>query len=300
MFKNLQVYKLPKPWNVQSAELAQQLTTKAFRPCGSMEMESRGWIPPAGKGDLVHAVGGHWMIALCIEKKLLPSSVINQVVQERAEEIEEQQGHRPGRKQLRELKELIISELLPRAFSTRSTIRAWVDPKNGWLAMDAAGAAKAETLIETLHRSVDDFPLALLKTALSPAAAMASWLAGNEAPAGFTIDRDCELKANAEEKPSVRYARHPLEGDEIRRHLTAGKVPTRLAMTWNDRLSFVLTDKQEIKRLAFLDVVMESVEEQAETAEDVFDADFTIMAGELTRFLPDLVEALGGELKDQG
>ena len=124
---------------------------------------------------------------------------------------------------------------------------------------------------------------------------MTDWLVSGEAPADFTVDRDCELRSPLEEKATVRYVRHPLDGTEIREHIVAGKVPTRLALTWKDRLSFVLTDKLEIKRLAFLDIIKEEAETQAETAAEQFDADFTLMTGELARFLPDLVAALGGE-----
>jgi recombination associated protein RdgC len=130
---------------------------------------------------------------------------------------------------------------------------------------------------------------------LSPQSAMADWLAGGEAPHGFTIDRDCELKAVGEEKAAVRYVRHPL-GDEvhgeIKAHLAAGKLPTKLALTWDDRISFVLGEKMEVKRLAFLDLLKEEAEKNAEHADEQFDADFALMTGELTRFLPVLIEAL--------
>ena len=127
---------------------------------------------------------------------------------------------------------------------------------------------------------------------------MADWLAGGEAPFGFTIDRDCELKSVAEEKAAVAYKRHPLEGDvadEVKSHLAGGKMPTRLALTWDERISFVLTEKLEIKRLAFLDILKEEAEKSAECADEQFDADFALMTGELVRFIPQLVEALGGE-----
>lgn len=126
---------------------------------------------------------------------------------------------------------------------------------------------------------------------------MASWLIGNEAPDGFSVDQDCELRAITEEKATVRYAHHPLDAKDVRQHISDGKQPTRLAMTWNDRLSFVLTDALQVKRLAFLDVVLEEAEE-AETEDEQFDANFAIMTGELSRFLPDLVEALGGEVQE--
>jgi recombination associated protein RdgC len=129
---------------------------------------------------------------------------------------------------------------------------------------------------------------------------MADWLAGGDAPAGFTIDRDCELKAVGEEKAAVRYVRHALDGDEIggeiKAHLASGKLPTRLALTWDDRISFILTEKLEIKRLAFLDLLKEQAEKTAEHADEQFDADFALMTGEIARFLPQIVEALGGEV----
>jgi recombination associated protein RdgC len=124
---------------------------------------------------------------------------------------------------------------------------------------------------------------------------MADWLAAGEAPPGFTIDRDCELKAAGEEKAVVRYVRHTLEGDEVKAHLAAGKQPTRLALTWDDRISFVLTEKLEVKRLAFLDLLKEAAEQGVEHADEQFDADFALMSGELGRLLPQLVAALGGE-----
>ena len=127
---------------------------------------------------------------------------------------------------------------------------------------------------------------------------MADWLASGEGPACFTIDRDCELKAVGEEKAAVRYVRHPLEGSDIKDHLAGGKLPTRLALSWNDRISFILTEKLEIKRLTFLDLLKEEAEKNAEVAAEQFDADFALMTGELARFLPDLMEALGGEIAE--
>lgn len=241
---------------------------------------------------------GLFPFSLCLEEKILPSSVVDQVVKERAEEIEEQQGFRPGRKQIKEIKAVVTDELLPRAFSTRHSITAWIDPNNGWMAINASSAAKAEEVLSALNKSIESFPVALLKTEISPAAAMAQWLSSDCAPSGFTIDRDCELKANVDEKSSVRYAHHSLEMDEIKQHLSSGKQPVRLAMTWNDRMSFVLTDKLEIKRVQFLDIVKEEAEAQSETAEELFDADFLLMADELAKFLPDLMGALGSEKID--
>ncbi len=294
-FKNLQIYRLPAGWDMSAERLEEQLAKKRFHPCGSQDMESRGWIAPASDEALVHAVAGQWLIALGIEHRLLPAAVVKQEAEERAEEIAEQQGYKLGRKQMKDLREQITQELLPRAFTRRRRMYAWIDPVNGWLVIDASSQARAEDMLEVLRQTLDSFPLALLRTELSPTAAMADWLAGGEAPAGFTIDQDCELRSVSEDKAAVRYVRHTLEGDEVKGHLEAGKLPTRLALTFADRVSLVLTEKLEIKRLDFLDVVRDQIDGDGEDAQALFDAEFALMTGELAQLLPAVVEALGGE-----
>lgn len=296
-FRNLQLYRLPVPWSLTLADLEEQLARGSFHPCGSQDHQSRGWVPPRN-GTLVHSIGGQWLLSLMMEQRLLPSSVVNQEVMERAEKMAVEQGYPPGRKALRELKDRVTEELLPRAFLKRSKTPVWIDPKNGWLGVDSSSQVKAEEALEHLRKTLDDLPLTLIRTQCSPVSAMADWLAGGEAPAGFTLDRDCELKSIDEEKASVRYVRHSLEGDEIKAHLVAGKLPTRLALTWDDRISFILTEKGEIKRLAFLDVLKESVEQGTENADETFDAEFAMMAGEFNRLIPALLEALGGEIPE--
>ena len=298
-FRNLQLYRLPTPWAIDLASLEEQVARGPFVKCPSNQPLSRGWVSPRRDGALVFALDRQWLLALAVEQRLLPASVVIEEVKERAEAIEAQQGYAPGRKQLKELRERVTEELMPRAFTRRRSTFVWIDPQNGWLCVDASSPARAEEVIEHLRHCLDEFPLALLHTQVSPASAMADWLAGGDAPAGFTIDRDCELKASGDEKSAVRYVRHPLEGDEIKAHLASGKLPTRLALTWDDRISFILTEKLEIKRLAFLDLLKEQAEKSTEHADEQFDADFALMTGELSRFLPQLVEALGGEVAEE-
>ena len=295
-FKNLQLYRLPSPWNIDLEKLESGLAKRPFQRCGSQDMASRGFVSPNGTDVLVFSSNQQWLIALRSEQRLLPSSVVKEVAQDRAEEIEAQQGYKPGRKQMKEIKETVTQELLPRAF-TRSTItRCWIDPAGGWLVVDASSAAKADEVLETLRDVVDELPLRLLDTERSPVSSMTDWLAGGAAPENFTIDKDCELRAVTDEKAAVRYMRHALEGKEIPEHLAAGKVPTRLALTFDDRLSFVLTEKSEVRRVEFLDLVQEASESAgAANSEEQFEADFVLMTSELGRFIPMLVGALGGE-----
>ncbi len=296
-FKNLQIYRLPAPWDIGLEALDAQLARRRFLPCASQEPQSRGWVSPIGNEQLVHSVGGQWLIALGIEQRLLPASVVRQVAEERAEEIAAQQGYKPGRKQMKALREAVQQELMPRAFTRRRKMYAWIDPVDGWLGVDAPSQIRAEDLLEVLRQTLDALPLSLVRTERGPVAAMADWLAGGEAPGNFTIDQDAELRSVVDDKAAVRYVRHALDGEDVRAHLAAGKLPTRLALTFDDRVSFVLTEKTEIKRLQFLDLVREQFDDKETDPQAQFDAGFALMTGELRLLLPALVEALGGELK---
>jgi recombination associated protein RdgC len=297
-FKNLQIYRLPAPWAITPDQLAAFLAPQAFAPCSSLEMLSQGWVSPRNNGMLVHTVNKQMMIQLGTEKKLLPASVINQVTKARAAEIEEQQGFAPGRKQMRELKEDVTDELLPRAFSIQSSTWAWIDPVNGWLVIDAGSTGKAEEVLKLLIKAIDKFPLETLRTVLSPVTAMTGWLSSDEAPSGFTVDQDTELRSTSESKATVRYVRHTLEADDVRRHIESGKQCTRLAMTWNDKISFVLTEGLTVKRIAPLDVLKEDSEGSTKNDDERFDSDVMLMTGEVNKLLTALIDALGGQLKE--
>jgi len=293
-FKNLQIYRLPAPWAFTPEQLEEALRPHSFTPASSNEMMRQGWDSPRGNGSLVHVVNKQMLMLLGTEKKLLPNTVVNQVAKARAAELEEQQGFAPGKKAMKELKERVHDELLPRAFTIRSNVWTWIDPVNGWLVVDAASPAKADEVIKLLLKAVDRLPLESLRVQRSPVGVMTAWLQDDEAPAGFTVDMDTELRATGESKAAVRYVRHTLEPEEVRRHIAAGKQCTRLAMTWDSKISFVLTEALAIKGVKPLDVMKES-EATTRNDEERFDGDFMLMTGELSKLLKDVVEALGGE-----
>jgi recombination associated protein RdgC len=295
-FKNLIVYRLPQSWAVTAAELEDKLASRMLQPCGAFEMQSRGWVHSSVAQRYVHTTNGQHLIALGVEQKLLPGSIIKDVTMERARELEQQQGYPVGRRQLRELRERVTEELRARALTRKRVTRAWIDPKYGWFIIDAAGGARGDELVETLRDTLGSLPVQFLETERSPQSCMGSWLMLGDAPLRFVLDQDLELQAVDQTKATVRYVRHPLEGKEIQQHLNSGKYVTRLGLTWADRVSFVLTEKLEIKRLQFLTMKKEKEDGDSELApEEQFDIDFALMAGELSQLLADLTEALGGE-----
>ena len=297
MFKNLIAYRIGPGWSEPAEELAERLSGARFAPCSPMQEHAFGWVEPRGEegASLVEVIQGQWILKFRVESKRVPASVVNRRLDELKAAIEAESGRKPGRKETRALREELVQELLPMAFSRLSTVTIWIDPKAGLLYIDTTSQALIDELITQLIRQFTGLSLRPLATAESPAAAMAGWLSTHEAPVGFSLDRECELKATDDSQSAVRYARHTLDLDEIRGHIVDGKRPTRLAMTWNDRVSFVLTENGQVKRIQFL----ETPQQASGSAEDEgFDGDVALITGELSGLLTDLVEALGGEAVD--
>ena len=298
MLKNLMVYRLMTPWAMSQAKLEDALQSAHFVECGASQEKSVGWVEPRGEahGACVEVVAGQWILKWMMEVKSVPGSVVKRKVQEQVARIEEDTGRKPGKKEIRSLSDDVRQSLLPMAFTKQSSVTVWIDLQAQRLVVDAASAAKADEVLTSLIKAVDGLALALVDTQTAPATAMAHWLGTQEAPQGFSVDRECELRAADESKAVVRYTRHALDTEEVSQHIANGKVPTRLALTWNDRVSFVLTDALQLKKVAFLDgVADESPASAADREQDHFDADVAIATGELRRLLPALLNALGGE-----
>lgn len=294
MFKNLTIYRISGQV-VTLNQLEAALHKALFVECGATQEKSAGWVPPRGEahGALVESIGGQWIARLMIETKAVPGDALARKVKEKAERIEQETGRKPGKKEARELKEEARLDLLPMAFTKQSSTWVWIDPQARTLVIDTSSQARADEVARSLVEQVPaGFALALLNTKTAPQAAMAHWLQSQEPPEGFTVDRECELKSQGEDKSVVRYANHPLDIQEVLDHINAGLLPTRLALTWDGRVSFTLTQQLQVKGIRFLDSVFES--QQAD--EGGFDADMAIATGELGKLIPDLVKALDGEL----
>jgi len=294
IFRNLQLYRLASEWTLTPGALEERLAKHPLVECIGLNPQSRGWVSPAAGTQFVYSQGRQMLIALGVEQKVLPGAVVKQAVAERADELAAKQGFKPGRKQLRDLKDQVIAELMPRALTKRRSTRAVIDPETGWAVIDASSPGRAEELLEVLRDSVEGLTLTLPELAQSPGAAMTQWLVAGDAPGAFDLDTECELRGNDQVKPVVRYLRHQLDGAEVRKHISEGKFATRLGLRWNNRASFVLTDKFEVKKLRFEDIEKAREDAATQSPEEQFDAEFALFAGEVRSLLADLTNAMGG------
>lgn len=298
-FKNLCIYRLPPEFNLPPAELEAQLESRPLQPCGHFDLSTHGWVPVGPTARLLHSVGTHQLIALAVEQKLLPGSVIRQVAADQAVQIASEQGFPVGRKQMRDLKLRVTEELRARALVKRTITHAWIDRDNGWFIVDAASIARAEEVVETLRETLGSFAVTPADAARSPQVAMGNWLTLGHVGHRMNIDDDLELQAADLSRATIRYVRHAFDNAEVRKHFATGFVATRLGLTWNSRISFVLTDKLQVKRVQFLEMEKEGEGGSDVDPQEQFDIDFAVMSGELSKLLGNLMEALGGEAQRQ-
>jgi len=300
-FKNLALYRFTEPFTLTADELEEKLADKHFRPCGSHDEFSLGWTSPVGNTSeqLIHASNGFFMLCLKKEEKVVPAGVINEMLQDKIAEVEEQEARKLSKKERTALKDELIFELLPRAFSFSKKTYAYIDPKGGWIIADAASAKKAEDLLSYLRKGLGSLPVVPVNTTDKPIATMTQWLVDNSSvPKDLVIEDECELRSPEDEGSIIRCKKHNLALPEIINHLDTGKQVIKLAVNWTDRISFIIDENLAIKRLKFLDLIQDQVADtEAEDESARFDVDFSIMSLELSNFLPRLIEIFGGENK---
>lgn len=297
MFKNLILYRIAPHVPLDAAALEAALQSAAFAMCSPTQERSGGFVPPRGlaHGAMLEAVGGHWVLRHLSEARLLPASVVADAVAAKCAAIEAEHGRRPGKREQAELRDQTRLELLPRAFTRQSAAWLWIDPATRLLGVDVASQARADDIVTQLVQAWPGLALALVQTATSARAAMAAWLQEGAAPAPFALERECELKSTDEQRSAVRYARHALDTDEVRLHIAQGKLPTRLALSFEGAASLVLTEALTLKKITLTDVVLDQAADDG-GGDGGFDADVVLATQTLARVVAELVEVLDGDV----
>jgi recombination associated protein RdgC len=262
-----------------------------------MEFASYGWVPPLGRTTkaLCHSVNGRFLVCTRREEKIMPASLIAELLADKVAEIEEQQMRKVVRREREALREEIVDQLLPQALTRSKLTYAYVSPRDGWLVVDTASLAVAEALLVLLRQSLGSLAVVPPAVKEAPASVFTGWLK-DAMPSELTLGNECELHDPVEDGGVVRCRRQDLSADEIQAHLAAGKQVVRVSITWRERLALVLGDDLSVKRLRFEDIVQEqrdNIEGDDEVAQ--FDADFALMTLELADFLPQLMGLFGGE-----
>ncbi|QDY41164.1 recombination-associated protein RdgC [Candidatus Pantoea soli] len=299
-FKNMMVYRLNRDIPLSADDLEKQLDAFTFSPCGSQDMAATGWVSPMGNRSdaLTHVINGQIVICARTEQKILPSPVVKQALEAKIEKLEAEQSRKLKKTEKDSLKDEVLHSLLPRAFSRFSQTFMWIDTVNNLIIVDCASAKKAEDTLALLRKSLGSLPVVPLTLENPIELTLTEWVRSGELPAGFTLMDEAELKAILEDGGVIRCKKQDLISDEIATHIEAGKVVTKLALDWQERIQFVIADDASVKRLKFSDTLREQNDDiDRDDFAQRFDADFILMTSELAALIGNLTEALGGEAK---
>jgi recombination associated protein RdgC len=291
-FKNLYFFAFTRPFEWSEQDLEKHLGEHLFTPCGSTEMSHFGWVNALGKSgsSTVHSVNGNHLLCARKEEKILPAPVIKDMIEKKVAQLEEEQSRGATKKEKEQFKEDIIFELLPRAFSKISDTHAYINPEHNIIVINTSSRSKAEDFLALLRKVLGTLPVTSVSPEKAPDELMTDWLVEKNIGENFQLGMEAEFHGLGDDGAVVRVKNQDLDSDEIKVHLDAEKFVVKLALEWDEALSCILCDDLAIKRIKFFDVIHEQNEDIDK--DDVvarLDADFALMAGEINRFINDLL-----------
>ncbi|MFA9487409.1 MULTISPECIES: recombination-associated protein RdgC [unclassified Mannheimia] len=294
-FKNVMIYKLTSELSLDSKSLDDLQQETKFTPCTQFDMSKFGWSSPLKGSDLLHfSQGNQFLLVSHKEDKLLPANVVKAETEQRIAELEEKEARKLKKTEKQAVKDQVVSNLLPRAFSKHQFTAIWLDLDNQLVYVDAASSKRAEDTLALLRKTLGSLPVVPISFTLPPAEVMTNWVAKGHTPSWLTLLEEAELKS-FDTDSVIRCKRQDLETEEIAQHLQAGKFITRLAIEWEAHFSCVLNEDATLSRLKFADEVREKNDDILK--EDVaqrFDANFLLMTEELKTFTAKMIEEFGG------
>ena len=292
-FRNLTLFRFPN--TLDFSQLDTLLPDVQLKPVGALELSSRGFVSPFGRGDeaLSHRIGDALWLTVGGEDKILPAAVVNDLLAKKLSEIEQKEGRKPGGRTRKRIKEDLVHELLPRAFVKPSRTDALLDLEHGFVAVDTSSRKSAEAVVSEIRHALGSFPALPLNAEVAPRSILTGWIAGEPLPEGLTLGEECELKDAMDGGAVVKCQNQDLQSDEIAKHLEAGKQVTRLALILDDHVSFVLGEDLVIRKLKFLEGAVDQLENtERDDLRAELDARFALMSGEVKRLFAVLEGAL--------
>ena len=291
-FKNLYFFAFTRPFEWTEQDLEKHLSEHLFTPLGSTELAHFGWVNALGKhgSSTIHNANENFLICARKEEKILPAPVIKDMIEAKVNLLEQEQGRGATKKEKEQFKEDIIFELLPRAFSRITDTHAYISPVNNIIVINSSSRAKAEDLLALLRKVLGTLPVTSFQPEVGVDETMTDWLTERSLGQQFQLGMEAEFNALGDDGAVVRVKNQDLTSDEIKSHLDADKYAVKVALEWDESMSFILCEDLAVKRLKFYDVLQEQNDDiDSDDIMAKLDADFALMSGEINRLIIDLL-----------
>lgn len=290
-FKQIQVFQLTDSKLYTPENIIEKLQPLVFKPCPPSMASSIGWTSPVDEPDapIVRAVNGYIMFCLQFEEKILPATVVRQELSQVIKRIEVAEDRKLRQKEKLSLKDEVILNLLPRAFSKLTRVYAYLDTKNQWLVLGTTNANKTEQFLNMFKKSITESIETFELKKLAPI--ITHWLKHKSYPTSLAVEKSAMLQDAQEKSRIIRCQQQDLFASSIQSLIKDGCEVKQIALTWQDRVKFILSEEFLLRSISFEDeVIAEAKAMEPETKQQQLDADFFIMSEILSGLLHDLLE----------
>ncbi|WP_336296571.1 MULTISPECIES: recombination-associated protein RdgC [Chromohalobacter] len=301
-FKTVHAYRLhgAAAAGIALDTLTSALAEHTHRPVSSAEARRLGWYPPAGRQgtQLVHEIQGHRLLTVLRQERILPASVIREEVEERVAEREATEGRPVPRRDRQAIKEQVIEELLPRAFTRTQRIDMWWDTDRALIAINAASRTRAEEVLDLLRQSLGSLQVTPLAVRQLPSRTMTNWVHQPKIrPAWLRIGEKAVLEDSHGDDGKWSASGIDIDADDTQSVLAPGRQVTRLQIEIDERVTAMLHDDLTLKSIRFADALLDEASQVEDDDDPIMrlETDFALMTGALRECIEQLIDGLGGE-----
>ena len=290
-FKNAQVYCLSDTAVVALDQWQESMAKHVFAPCMQQQPVSLGWVPAIPDTEaLIHVSGTHGLLCLQRQERLLPTTVIREVLAEKVAQLQQDEDRRIGSKERMTLKDEVIFSLLPRAFLRTTRHYLYVNLEQNILVVDAASEKRSDEITGFLRETLGSLPMTLLQSTCQPAPMLTQWVRDAENIAsGWELQADLEMTQSSNSDIKIRLRNIELDSEAVATHLQEDGQVVQIAFDWKERVQAIITSKAHLKRIRFADLITDQAfEEGGDDKVQQMDVSFTLMANELSALILDM------------
>jgi recombination associated protein RdgC len=286
-YSNLYAFKLNTKINEDSFK---EIENFKIPKIGEVDREVHGWDSVIDDGELHVKTGGSFMLNLRIDKKKVPSSTLKNEVKKRVKKLEAQGGEKINKKAV---KEQVEAELMKVAFVESKEIQGYVDSTNKYVVINSNSSKDIDLFTDLLRETLNnDLDIDLIEVDFEITEVLTTWLTEKEAKEPFELGEDCTLN-DSMTGSKASFSRQDLSSDEIDVLITSGKKVSELALSWDERVDFSLSNEFKIKKIKPKAVIGELLEEEVGEDKDAYTAYVTsmfIMVEDFSQLIEDLLK----------
>ena len=291
-FKNAIIYQLNNDNLLDKQTIENAVKSASFSPCGNLDSTKMGWVSPYSdnnQNDFIIDMQGHLLLRIKKETKILPAPVIKQALNDKIDKQERALSRKLSKNEKATLKDEVMIDLMPRAFSKYNYYWLWVDTQNKRIIVDCSSFKLAEDILAILRKELGALALTPLSIEKPLEKIMTTWVKEKLSFPPFILGDEAELKDPLEGNGIISCKNQDITSDEMLVHLDLGKWVTKLKIIDERGINFIIHPDLTLKRIKFDSVILD---ENEDIGSDEFDkrleADFYIMANTLSNSINDL------------